>query len=418
MNEDTKLFVTSKFKAYYKRAMIEPPEDFWMREWGFVLFDKYFPAKLVMRRHTSFTAKDNLVNYLRENAPAHAYYSTALYKYPAADMAKKGWIGADLIFDLDADHIVSEAELPRYSYEDLLKLVKKETQKLIEFLIDDFGFSGDDIELAFSGSRGYHIHINTGGVRGLGSRERREIVDYVGRGPDVDVFLVDKTIDYGGEELRKCLYCNKITKSKICPICRRDTLSLGGKGDLRLLTHGAWGKRLLGGLIDLLRGMAEMEEEKATTALKKIWGVGEQRAKDLIGVAKDEISMKRIEEGKLGQISGFPQSVWQAIIESVRVRIDTDAPVTADIKRLIRLPGSLHGKSSLKTQPLTIETFKEFDPLEDAVVFGDSPVEISALRDSAIKLKGDSYKVEEGEITSLPEHVALYFICRGAAEIK
>ncbi|MHC1611533.1 MAG: DNA primase small subunit domain-containing protein [Candidatus Methanospirareceae archaeon] len=418
MNEKTKRFVRSRFKEYYKRVRIEPPRDFWMREWGFVLFDQYFPAKLVMRRHISFTTRDDVMNYLRENAPAHAYYSTAIYKYPAADMAKKGWLGADLIFDLDADHIVSEAELPRYSYEDLLKLVKKETLKLIDFLITDFGFSGDDIKLAFSGSRGYHVHINTEAVRGLGSRERREIIDYLSRGPDVDLFLVEKRIDYDGEELRRCPYCNKITRSKICPICRRDTLSLGGRGDLRLLTHGAWGKRLLRGLIDLLRGVAEMEEEEAITALKKICGVGEQRARDLIGVAKDENSMKRIEEGKLGQISGFPQSVWQSIIESVRVRIESDAPVTADIKRLIRLPGSLHGRSSLKTEPLTIETFKEFDPLEDAVVFGDSPVEIIALRDSAIKLRGNSYKVKEGEITSLPEHVALYLICRGAAEIK
>ncbi len=230
--------------------------------------------------------------------------------------------------------------------------------------------------------------------------------------------MIDKAIDYGGEELRKCLYCNKITKNKICPICRRDTISLGGRGDLRLLTHGAWDKRLLKGLIDFLHEIAEMEEEKAINVLKKIGGVGGERARALIGVAKDGMSMERIEEGKLGQISGFPQSVWQKIIKSVRVRIDTDAPVTADIKRLIRLPTSLHGKSSLEVKPLRIETFREFDPVEDAVVFGDSPVEIRVVRDSSIKLKGARYKVEEGEIASVPEHAALYFICRGVAEIK
>ncbi|MBE0515784.1 MAG: DNA primase small subunit PriS [Methanophagales archaeon] len=418
MKEETRLFVKRKFKEYYTRARIELPKDFWMREWGFVLFDQYFPAKLVMRRHKSFTTKDDLMHYLGENAPAHAYYSSALYQYPAADMAKKGWIGSDLIFDLDADHIISEAEFKRSSYEQVLERVKEETVKLIDFLINDFGFGEDDIELVFSGSRGYHIHIKTDEVRGLGSRERREIVDYVGRGPDVDVFLVYKAIDYGGEELRRCQYCNKITKMKICPICHGNTTSLSGQGDLRLLTHGAWGKRLLKGLIDFLHEIAEMEEEKAITALKKIGGVGEQRARDLIRVVKDEMSMKRIAEGKLGQISGFPQSAWQEIIKSVRVRIDTDAPVTADIKRLIRLPTSLHGKSSLEVKPLRIETFNEFDPVVDAVVFGDSPVEIRVVRDSSITLNGERYKVEEGEIASVPEHAALYFICRGVAEIK
>ena len=397
MNEETKRFVTSKFRAYYKRARIEPPKDFWMREWGFVLFDQYFPTKLVMRRHTSFTTKDDLMNYLRENAPAHAYYSTALYKYPSADMAKKGWLGADLIFDLDADHIVSEEELPRYSYEDLLGLVKKETLKLIDFLIDDFGFAEKDMELAFSGSRGYHIHINAGGVRGLGSRERREIVDYVmATGLDMDSFLIAdlKGKEHGGEK--------------------------PGKGDLRLIPEG-WGKRVRNGLIEFLHEIANMEEEQAIKVIRDAGEMDRKKAWGILRIAKDETVMRRIEGGQIPQ---FAKPIWTGITKTITkiVRVKSadrvDEPVTADIKRLIRLPGSLHGKSSLKVKPLTIETFKEFNPLEDAVVFDDSPVEIRVVRDSTITLKGERYKVEEGEITSLPEHVALYFICRGVAELK
>ena len=94
-----------------------------------------------------------------------------------------------------------------------------------------------------------------------------------------------------------------------------------------------------------------------------------------------------------------------------------DEPVTADIKRLIRLPTSLHGKSSLEVKPIRIERFREFDPVKDAVVFGDSPVEVRIVRDSRITLRGARYEVKAGEIASLPEHVALYFMCRGAAEI-
>lgn len=406
MNEDTKLFVTSKFREYYKRAMIEPPKDFWMREWGFVLFDKYFPTKLVMRRHTSFTTEDNLVKYLRENAPAHAYYSTALYKYPSADMAKKGWLGADLIFDLDADHIVSEAELPRYSYEDLLGLVKKETLKLIDFLINDFGFAGEDIKLAFSGSRGYHIHINTGGVRGLGSRERREIVDYVmATGLDIDSFLV--------ADLKE--------KKRGAKVLGKEDLRFIPEGWGKLISAGGWEKRVFNELIEFLHEIAVMEEEQAIKMVRDVGEMNRKKAQEILRIAKDETMMRRIERG---QIPLFAKPIWTGIAKTVTkiVRVKSadriDEPVTADVKRLIRLPGSLHGKSSLRTQPLTIETFKEFDPLADAVVFGDSPVEISVARDSAIKLKGDSYKVEEGEIASVPEHVALYFFCRGVAEIK
>lgn len=397
MNEKTKRFVRSKFEEYYRRAGIKIPQDSWMREWGFVLLDPYYPAKLVMRRHKSFATKEDLANYLRENAPAHAYYSTAIYKYPAADMANKGWLGADLIFDLDADHVISEAEFQKYSYEDLLELVKKETVKLIGFLLDDFGFQEQDIELVFSGSRGYHIHIKTEDVRGLGSRERREIVDYVmATGLDMDKFLaVDLKEKEHGDEKQ-------------------------GRGDLRLIPEG-WGKRLLKGLIDFLHEIAEMEEEKAIEVVKKVGEMEKKKAKEIIRIAKDETVMKRIERG---QIPRFAKPIWEGITKTVTktVRVKSadkpDEPVTSDIKRLIRLPTSLHGKSSLVAKPLRMETFKDFDPLEDAVVFGDSPVEISVARSSSITMKGERHKVEEGEIASVPEHVALYFMCRGVAEIK
>ncbi len=397
MNEKTRQFVARKFGEYYRRARISPPKDFWMREWGFVHFDQFYPSKLVMQRHLSFTTKDDFVRYLRERAPAHAYYSTALYEYPTADMAKKGWIGADLIFDLDADHIVSEAELPRYSYDDLLELVKKETLKLIDFLIDDFGFSNDEIKLAFSGSRGYHVHIMTDKVRGLGSRERREIVDYVmATGLDMNRFLVTdlQEPEHGGERV--------------------------GKRDLRLISVG-WGKRVRDGLIDFLHEVAALDEEQAIKLIREAGEMDRKKAQEILRIAKDETVMRRIERDQIPQ---FAKPIWKGITQTVTkiVRVKSadrvDEPVTADIKRLIRLPGSLHGKSSLRAQPLRIETIKEFNPLANAVVFGDSPVAIRVVRDASITLKGERYTVKEGEITALPEHVALYFMCRGAAEVE
>jgi len=41
----------------------------------------------------------------------------------------------------------------------MLAAVKKETQKLLGFLTADFGFAEDKMSAAFSGGRGYHIHI-------------------------------------------------------------------------------------------------------------------------------------------------------------------------------------------------------------------------------------------------------------------
>ncbi len=394
MNEQTKRFVTAKFGEYYRRTKVEIPTDLWMREWGFVLFDHYYPAKLVMRRHKAFAAEKELVHYLLENAPAHAYFSTAIYKYPTAKMADKGWLGADLIFDLDADHVIGEAEFQSYSYEDILKCVKEETLKLIDFLLNDFGFPEDKIELVFSGSRGYHIHIETEEVRGLGSRERREIVDYVmATGLDINSFLVADSKDKSGKK--------------------------SGREDLRLIPEG-WGKRVLKGLIAFLHEIEAMDEKQAIKVVKSVGAMERKKAKEILRIANDETVMSRIEKG---QIPHFSDSIWQGLSKSSEAKYSAyadkpDAPVTADIKRLIRLPTSLHGKSSLQVKPLSIETFDDFDPLVDAVAFGNSLIEISVTRNSSITMKGESYEVEEGEVASVPEHVALYFMCRGVAEIK
>jgi len=74
---------------------------------------------------------------------------------------------------------------------EMLKLVKKETLKLIDFLFEDFGFTGKNISIVFSGGRGYHIHIRDPTILKLGSDERREIVDYLtASGLDIDSLFI------------------------------------------------------------------------------------------------------------------------------------------------------------------------------------------------------------------------------------
>ncbi len=357
-----------------------------MREWGFVHFDRYYPAKVVMRRHKAFNSDVELINYIREYAPAHAYHSAAIYKYPAAPMGRKEWLGADLIFDLDADHIVSDLE--KYSYEDLLELVKREAQKLIGFLLNDFGFDESDLELVFSGSRGYHIHITANSVRQLGSRERREIVDYMtASGLELGAFLKHA----------------------------RD-------GNLILISEG-WGERLFNGLIRFLHEIADLPEEEAIVSIRKATGMDKRQAKDVIRIARDETVMNRIESGQLPNFSRLP-AVWTGIARSVTRTVSVesadrpDEPVTSDIKRLIRMPTSLHGKSSLQVKPLEIDAIADFDPLKDAVVFGDSDIKLRVMHDADIRLRGEHYRLEEGETVTLPEYAAMYFMCRGVAELE
>ena len=133
MNALTQNLLVSRFRSYYLESSLEPPPGLDSREWGFLFFDDSG-----MRRHKSFFSRGELVDYVRAMVPRHVYHSAAYYQRPGAPtMKEKIWNGADLIFDLDADHL---RNAPR-SYAEMLAMVKKETEKLLTFLLSDFGFS-------------------------------------------------------------------------------------------------------------------------------------------------------------------------------------------------------------------------------------------------------------------------------------
>ncbi len=63
-----------------------------------------------MVRHNAFKTLEELRRFVTEKAPRHIYHSAAYYERPGEeDMERKGWLGADLIFDIDGDHLDTEA---------------------------------------------------------------------------------------------------------------------------------------------------------------------------------------------------------------------------------------------------------------------------------------------------------------------
>ena len=80
-------------------------------------------------------------------------------------------LGADLIFDLDADHIL------RGSYQQMLERIREEAIKLVTVLDEELGVDMRTARLVFSGGRGYHIHVQEIALRSFDAQERREIVD-------------------------------------------------------------------------------------------------------------------------------------------------------------------------------------------------------------------------------------------------
>ena len=130
-----------------------------------------------MQRHMAFTSQDDLKIFMASKVPAHSYYSTSYYRYPSKPvMEDKEWMGAELIFDLDADHLAGADEM---TYAEMMVQIRKEMIALCDdYLFSDLGFSEDQVHICFSGGRGYHAHIRSNDIFTLGTHERRELVDY------------------------------------------------------------------------------------------------------------------------------------------------------------------------------------------------------------------------------------------------
>jgi DNA primase small subunit len=379
MKRATLEFLRQRFGAYYQEDRLSLPPTVAQREWAVVLFDPDYP-EIHMHRHMGFPGKEEVLAYIRNMAPAHLYYSSAYYALPhAPTMPEKGWLGADLIFDLDADHIT------RGPYEMMLERVRQETEKLIGMLTGELGFPAAGIELVFSGGRGYHVHVRDMEIRGWGSEERREVIDYVcGIGIDPGIIL-----------------------------------------SLPAPSPRGWHQRYIAALNEYLLWLESMEQKQAVAELMSLEGVGKGTAEEFLkripgigsALAKDAsaINLKDFATGKVIRgLAGSKEGRFLALLREKAAL--ADEPVTTDIKRLIRMPTSLHGGSGFRVTPVPLRELPSFDPLQDAVVFGTRPVTIDCSRNLSMTLLGEVHDVPKGT-SQVPEALAVFLCCRGMAEI-
>jgi DNA primase small subunit len=372
MRPATVEFLRQRFGSYYASAQVSAPGALPQREWGFLFFSSRDDPR--MRRHVGFGTRDELVDYLRTMAPAHAFFSTAYYDDPAAPtMGAKGWAGADLIFDLDADHMLRPPFPP---YPAMLARTKEETQKLIDLLTAELGFARGELQVVFSGGRGYHIHVKALSVRQFSSAERRELINYVcGIGLDPALLVRPAANPDGGWRGRQ----------------RRALAGyldwLSSLGESGALAH--------------LEGLPHIGKERAL----KVWG-----RRDVLGTGADPAMEKKV----LPLLLSPENEAWRARLKEAGVQ--ADEPVTTDIKRLIRAPGSLHGGSGLRVTTLEPGELDVFDPLVDAVVFGEREVPVEVRRACTVSLLGTDLQLAAGS-ARVPEAAAVYLCGRGMAEI-
>lgn len=408
---DNTSFIREMFSKFYSESSdkIEAPKSIENREFGFTLFKEN-----VMVRHKSFSRAEDLRDFIRKSVPSNVYYSSAYYSMPEAKMDEKGWLGSDLFFDIDADHIPTKCnkehdswtckncglkgkgrapeKCPNCGNESFeektwpckicLEAAKLETIKLIDILLEDLGFSADEIKCSFSGHRGYHICIESDDVLGLDTFARKEIVDYVtGTGIDVTLHGLNE-VRSGGSRI--------ITGP-----------SLGDAGWRGRAARGTYDFLLTATIEDLrdlgLRGDVAMEIVEKRDAILESWrGSGPWRI-----------------------ISGLGIKSWEKIIlrglslQSAKV----DTVVTVDVHRLIRLPGTLHGKTGLLKVSFPASRIEEFDPLREAVAFKGGEVKVYVEEAPELRFGDEVFGPFERQFAALPTQAALFLLCKGAAKV-
>ena len=382
----TRDFLQDKFKEYYGTAKITLPPRFTAREWGFLNW-----GGGIMNRHVKFSTTNEINNYLKKTAPAHSYHSVAYYEEPGSKlMAEKKWQGADLIFDLDADHLpeMEEVKKGKITFSKLMDYIREQTYRLVhDVLLGDFGLDEKDMLITFSGGRGYHVHVRTPSVLSLPSGARRELSDYMtGKGLNLDNVLIDagytKEFAIRGKGIeRKHLDVKKLPPS----------YSKGWSGIV---------SRKISSMFDNLR---LQQGEDLTNKLKEL------------RLEKININYKNSNEDIFNNLTKKHQKnlVRIAVKEAA---IFPDEPVTGDVHRLIRLPGSLHGGSGLRVTTMTSKELEDFDPMKKAVAFGNKPVKIRSIVKHPVSM-GDIAKLMPETIVEIPEKAAIYFMARKWANL-
>ena len=388
-----------RFGQYYRTSPLWSPPRVKSREWMFIPFGGAPPL-----RHKSFSGVEQVRTFLSERAMHSVFYSTAYWKRPfEMKMADKLWQEADLIFDLDGDHLpgVTDKDFPG-----MLEVIHEQAWSLWnDFLEPEFGFKEEHLQVTFSGHRGFHLHYRDPALFHLDSEARRELVSHI-RGEGVDV-----------------------------------------KGGLaRYHDDGAqgWTKRIRNGMDDMIHtltgisnktGSSSEDLKRLETGLQSLLdreGQTSQRTADSIRKLADVVNhhdrVQRLKAGRF-ELLGKYQSLFLNLLKSDTSVVlgsagETDEVVTIDVRRQIRWPTSLHGKSGMRVSEFPLSRLdpdgsNPYNPLHEALALGmDESIEVEYTVDDAIAQFGDRrLEFKMGDRISIHETGATFLVLKGWAKL-
>ena len=268
-------------------------------------------------RYKTFRGTESLRKFLRYKAPFAAYISVAFYNEPRR---RQDWQKAEYIFDVDAKDIPIRSCGCDGVCEICLGEALEIVNSLIDTLQDDLGL--ENIHLIYSG-RGYHIRILDEEMMTSGSELRSEVLKYA-----------------AGAEVPKSQYINTDISNKAFNF-EHFSIPVGYP---KIFTQKMKYN------IQHLRGDEELD------------GINQKLMKDIIE-ARHHLDSN--EWGYFKRDIG-PRRYKNLVEAMARVNLATiDAKVSIDLKRILRLPSSLHSKVSMKC--MEVKNRETFDPFKEAV---------------------------------------------------
>lgn len=302
-------------------------------------------------RHKRFGTNEELRNYLITNVPFYVSYSVARYAAPEAKPMASKMM---LGSDLvfDIDVHGCTRHDDKFVCSECLGRAKAQVVRLIEdFLAPDFGISKKDISINFSGNRGYHVHVLDGRYLDLSAKARLELVNYL-----------------NGAGLDAGIFCENNPK----------------------VDSPAW----FGRIARCIKQRLESGEIKTN---------------------KRQEYLDNIVFGIWGCIR---ESTWfhrEFNVCRDLCKANVDEQVTTDLSRLIRLPGTVHGESTLIAKK--VSDIERFDPLSDSVFISGDEIEVEVSAAPAMEMCGRAFEPINNKKATLPKYYAAYLIGKGAARL-
>ena len=388
-----------RFGQYYQNASLWSPPRIKTREWMFIPFGGAPPL-----RHKSFSDVSQVQTFLSQRAMHSCFYSTAYWRRPyELKMADKLWQGADLIFDLDGDHLpgVTDRDFPG-----MLAVIQEQAWSLWnDFLEPEFGFSQDHLQVTFSGHRGFHLHYRDPQLFHLDSEARRELVSHIrGEGVDVQGGLAR----YHDQDAKG--WTQRIRDGMDEMIMTLRSIHRGSDGSSAEL-------RRLEAALQSLQDREGNTSQRSATAIKR-----------LAELMDHDNRVQRLKEGKF-ELLGNYQTLFLNLLKADSSVVlgsagETDEVVTIDVRRQIRWPTSLHGKSGMRVSEFSLARLdpdgsRPYNPLHEAFVLGmDDVHEVEWVVDDAVAQFGER-RIEStvGERFRIHESGATFLVLKGWAKL-